>query len=866
MKRINEIRRRLVCLLRRRQMERELEDEMRFHLELKQQHYRERGLQPEEAHAAAVRQFGNLTLLREDSREAWSWAALEHLAADLRIAARVLRKDRSFVVLAVLTLGLGIGVTTAVFSLMHGILFTPLPYFEPQRLAALTHDGRPVSPVNLEDWRSSSRSFRGLAAETIPLNLTLEEPAPDSVPARGVDRGLFQVLGVQAARGRLFMEEEFDSRGPAVCLLTWSAWHRRFGAAPDIIGRTLAFKGRSRIVVGVLPADFREPYPQNGISEPEIWLPMDFSQMRSRAATVFIGIGRLAEGVSLDQARAEMESIDRGLRRQYPENPAVEMSVIPLMQVATGPVRKPLWLLLGAVMVLLLAACVNLANLMLARAIERQREFAIRAALGGRRGLFIRQVLLEGLLLSGAGALCGLALAHTVLQGISFTAAAWIPRIEQVRLGAPVLLFTIGMAMATGVLFAIVPALVASRGEARDANRGGAVAAGRMRHLFLAAEVVLCVALMACAGLLLRSFTRILHIELGYDSQHVLSGELSLSTGPQSSIFLDNLLARIRRFPGVEAAGASGSLPLAMNPTPELSVEIVGRAAIETRPSAEVLAATPDYFPALRIALRSGRLFDDRDAANSPPVALVNESFVRHYLAGQDPLGRALLIGEGTRNFASGEAVIVGVVADVRQTDLLSPAKPQVWRPHAQCTWPSMMLAIRGSGDPDRLGEMVRAELRSMDRRIPLTRIRRAHLYRDDLLAQRRLSLFLLAVLAGLALVLSAVGIYGVIAYSVSRRQREIGIRMALGARPGDVISLIVGQEMKAVLGGLAAGTVVALIAARLLAGMLYGVGAQDPLTFTVILAMFTVVALAASYWPSRRAANVNPVVALRSE
>lgn len=882
MESIGEIWRRAQFFFQRRQLERELEEEMQFHLEMKAQSNREDGMRPAEALDTARRQFGNATLVREDSRAAWTWSAAERFAKDVRISLRMLRKDLSFTGLAVLTLGLGIGATTAVFSVINGVLLNPLPYKDPGRLVILrqvrTESGvirAATSYPNFADWKNQSDSFEAIAAQSVPTAITLTEPEPDVVPAIGVDRNFFNLVGVQTTQGRVFAADDFKPGSAPVGIVTWKAWKRRFGSDPGIIGRKLMSNGRARTIIGVLPPQYRQPRLDAEGKDPELLIPMDFSMLRMREVGILNVIGRLKPGVSIGRARSEMAGIGARLAREYRVNQGTEVETVPLADVLVGRVRKPLWLLLGAVLVLLLCACVNMANLLLSRSVKRQQEFAIRAALGGRPGLLFTQVITEGLVLSGLGALAGIALARAGVGWLMFTAGNLIPRGEQVAVDGTVLLFTLALSCLTGLLFACVPAFVCSRGDLNEALKQGGKAAGtptlgRMRSLLVGAEVVLAVVLLAGAGLLLRSFWRVLNIDMGYETRNVLTADLALpgTENNRGVTLLSALLSRISRLPGVEAAGAAGTVPLALSTTPELSFEIVnspGTASGEPR-SAAVVAADAGYFRAMRIALRLGRLFDAGDGSQSPPVALVNEALVRRYFPGEDPIGRVLNIGAATRNIASGAARIVGIVADVRQTGVLAEAKPQIWRPHAQCQWPFMTLALRTSGDPNALAGPLRSEVRALDRTIPLTNVRTAENYYSEALVERRLSVFLLGSLAALALALSAIGVYGIIAYSVSQRRREIGIRMALGAQPGAVVSMLVGQGLVVALAGLAIGIAAALAVTRLLAGVLYGIAPHDVLTFGGVAVLFAAVAVAASYFPGRRAVRANPLAALRME
>ena len=875
MKQIREMWRRLLFRLRRRELERELAEEMRFHLEMKAEANRADGLSEKDAAWAARRQFGNVTRMAEQCRDMWGWSGLERFGKDVRVSLRGLRREAGFTMLAVLTLGLGIGATTAVFSVIRGVLLSPLPYQEPGRLIAIWQNRleanerrNPVSYPNFKDWQEQSRSFEAMAAASVPATMTLDEPEPDALPIYLVDPSFLQVLGVQkAAQGRLFQKEDFGLAAHPVALLSYASWQGRFGRDPNIIGRQLKSNGAVRTIVGVLPASYRQPPLDYRGREPELLFPQEFSVIQRREAGVMDVIARLKPGVTAQQAAAEMAAIGQHLAKQYPENRGMGVETARLEDVVVGKARGPLWLLFGAVGVLLLCACLNMANMLLARSMQRRPEFAIRAALGGRRGLLFGQVIAEGLTLSLMGALVGAGLAEVGVRWMVRAAGAMIPRSEAIRVDGTVLLFTLGVACAAGVLFALAPALFSAHTDGSEALKHGARTGeargvGRMRLVLVGSEIAMAVVLLAGSGLLMRSFWHVLQVNMGFDPQDVLTAEVAVPARPG---FVPELLGRVARLPGVQAAGAAGTVPLALSPTAEVSITIRNRpaGAGETR-TAGVVAATPGYFPAMRIGLRRGRIFDDRDGARQTEVALVNESFVRRYLAGVEPVGQVVEIGMNGQSFVMGVARIVGVVADVRQTDVLAEAPPQIWKPHAQCAWPFMTLAVLTAGAAPDLPRLLRQEMKAMGGQAPLTRIRPAGEYYRDALAQRRVSLLLLGVLAGLALVLSAVGVYGVIAYSVMRRRREIGIRMAMGAQAGDVLGMVMRQGLAVTGVGLAAGTMAALGLTGLLESMLYGVRPYDPWTFGLVAVVFLAVAGAASYFPGRGATRMNPMAALR--
>ena len=872
---MREIWQRLLFRLRRRQLERELVEEMRFHLEMKAAAKRAGGMSEKEASQAARRQFGNVTRMAEQCRDSWGWSGLERFGKDVLVSLRGLRREAGFTALAVLTLGLGIGATTAVFSVVRGVLLSPLPYEEPASLVAIfqnrvqTNETRqPVSYPNFKDWREQSRSFSAMAAASFPATMTIDEPEPDALPIYLVDRDFLRILGVRSAwRGRLFVQEDFALAAAPVALLSYASWQSRFGGDPSVIGRQLKSRGAVRTIVGILPQSYRHPPLDYRSKDPALLYPQDFSMINRREAGVMTVVARLKPGVTAAQAGAEMAAIGQRLARQYPEDRGVSVETVRLADVVVGKVRGPLWLLLGAVGVLLLCACLNMANMLLARSMQRRPEFAIRAALGGRRGLLFGQVIAEGMTLSLMGAMVGVGLAGLGVQWMLSAAGSMIPRAETIRVDSAVLLFTLGVACTAGLVFALAPALFSARTEGGEALKNGARTGethgmGRMRLLLVGSEIAMAVVLLTGAGLLLRSFWHVLQVNVGFDPRDVLTAEVAV---PPRADFLPELLQRASRLPGVQAVGAAGTVPLALSPTAEVSIAIRNLPAApgEVR-SAGVVAATPGYFSAMRIALRRGRIFDSRDVAGQPAVALVNETFVRRYLAGIEPVGQVVEIGLNGQNFVSGVARVVGVVADVRQTDVLAEASPQIWKPHAQCSWPFMTLAVRTAGVAPDLAKLLRHEMKDMGGGAPLTRVRLAEDYYRDALSQRRMALLLLGLLAGLALLLSAVGVYGVIAYAVTRRRREIGIRMAMGAQAADVLGMIVRQGLTVAGAGLAVGTFAALGLNGLLANMLYGVQPYDPWTFGLVAVVFLAVAAAASYFPGRGAARMNPMAALR--
>ncbi len=803
---------------------------------------------------------------------------------DLRFACRILLKSPGMTLAILVMLALGIGGTTTMFSVINGVLLRRLPYEDPDRLVAIWQRNPqapriPTAGPNFADWRDQSHSFESMSwFVNQPFTVTLDDPT--QVPGCIVPPGFFNVLGVHAVRGRLLARSD-PSLGVAV--LSWTAWDRRFGRDPNILGRKLATSMGSQIVVGILPSWYRQPALADGDKEPEIWIPFDMPERELRREDALLSvIGRLKPAASLEQARTEMAGIGRRLAAQYVANSGTQVEVVPLKDIAAGKVRRPLWLLLGGIGVLLLCACVNVANLLLARSIERRREFAIRAALGGSRMRAFRQVVTEGLLLAVTGGTIGILLTMLGVRWLGIAAATLIPRADQVSVDGAVLLFTLAVSCLTGIVFASMPALASSPDCLVEALKSGSGISGNgrfghTRSLLAAAEIALALVLLAGAGLLMRSFWRVLNITLGYAPEHVLTAEIPDDGSPsQNPNFLPDLLARMKLVPGVQAVGAARALPLAFDLAPMQAFDIVRGPAPKQAESREAVVgvATPGYFRAMRIALRQGRLFDERDTPRAPNVAIVNESFVRRYFPDQDPIGKTLDVGGTLRRRTPGDgeydlhgtATIVGVVADVRQTDVLARPKPQIWNVYGQRRWLTMTVVIRATGDPKKLAGILRSELRAVDRAKPLTNIRTGEEYYSDALAQRRVSMFLAVALGAVALVLSSLGAYGVIAYSVTRRVREIGIRMALGAQRGDLVRMVLRQGLTMAIIGMAIGIPAALASARLLGSVLYEIQPHDPVTFGGLVLLFTAVAAAASFLPAHKATKVSPMMALRSE
>jgi putative ABC transport system permease protein len=882
--------RRLLSLTRRGRLEREMEEEMRFHLEMQIEQNLASGMAAEEAHYAARRQFGNQTWLKEASREMWSLNSIETLIQDLRYGVRTLMKSPGFTFVAVLTLALGIGATTAIFSVVNGVLLRPLPYYESEQLvmvwadrpilqAQIVLEDFPVAVADFIDWRNQNQVFEQMAA-MYPRRMNLTGGGePESVFGLRASANLFPLLGARFVVGRAFLPEE-DRAGADRVVISHRLWQQRYAADPNIIGQKIILDNYAYTVIGVTASDFQ--FPRRGeipvyygvTGKVDLYLPIAFSpeQMNNRQVNPLMVIARLKPGTTVQQASAEMNTIARRLTEKYPvTNIDKGVRLALLQQQAVGKARIALLLLLGAVGFVLLIACANVANLLLARAAGRQKEMAIRAALGANRWRIVRQLLSESLLLAISGAAAGLLLAWWGVELLLSIAPDNLPRAYDIRLDTRVAGFTLLIALLTGIVFGLLPALQASKIDLGEMlKEGGRDAAGlRRRHLrgsLVVSEVALAFVLLIGAGLLIRSFARLTEVDPGLDPRGVLTMDIALPFAKyrdgRSIAFFQQTLERVRALPGVVAAAAVSPLPLSGGHTS-------GGFAIEGRQSptdrtfnAGFRFITPNFFKTFRIPLIKGRLLTESDGAKTPPVVVVNESLTRIYFPNEDPLGKRITPnGDVAR-------VIVGVVGDVKHSALDKQANPAIYRAIAQVQFPVPFwtLAVRTSGDPMQMLAAVREQVWAGDKDLPIFNIETMEGLMAKSVAPRRFNLLLLGLFALVGLSLAGVGLYGVMNYTVTQRTREIGVRMALGANRGDVLRLVIGEGMKLALIGVLLGLGGALALTRLLKTLLFGVGATDPLTFIVIAAVLIIVALLACWIPARRAASMDPLVSLRVE
>jgi putative ABC transport system permease protein len=798
------------------------------------------------------------------------------LLKDFRFAARMLWKNRGVTAVAVVALALGVGANTAVFSVVNAALLKPLPYHEPGRLVRLSEDservpGMSVSYPNFLDWRAQAASFERMAA-TQPGSYNLSGAGePERLQGRNVSPEFFSVLGVEPALGRSFAEEENRPGAGRVAVISHGLWQRRFGSDPGILGRALTLNGEPYTVVGVTPKGFVYGVPTD-VFVPIGSLVDEMMSMRANHPGIYV-VARLKPGVTPEGALGEMKTIASRLEAQYPDsNAGNTVALKPLAEFFVGDVRPALLVLLGAVGLVLLIACANIANLLLARAAVRGREIAIRTALGASRLRVMRQLLVESLLLALVGGAAGLLLAVWGIDLLRPMAAENLPATAVVGLDANVLLFTLGVSLLTGLVFGLAPALK----EGARSQTGGA-SRRRVRSALVVAEVALSLVLLAGAGLLLKSFARLRGAELGFEPAGLLTMQVSRAVPkgepPARAVaYFDGLRERVSALPGVKAVAYAAGLPQ-LGAT-ETTAWVEGRPEPPpgTKPQSVLYITSPGYLDALGIRLVRGRFFDERDTLRAPRVAVVDEAFARAFFPGEEALGQRLQ-GFEAENIPPAE--IVGVVEHVNHYGLnaAEPVVPQLYYPFKQTpeqylgeVLSGVHVVARAAGDPAALAPPVRRESRAVDPAQPLYRVRTMEDVVAESISTQRLSATLLAFFAAVALLLAGVGIYGVMSYAVTQRRHEIGVRMALGARPRDVLRLVVGQGMALTLVGLAVGLAGAFALTRVLSSLLYGVSATDPFVFLTVPFALAAVALAANLVPARRAMRVDPLVALRYE
>jgi putative ABC transport system permease protein len=812
---------------------------------------------------------------------------VQTLLQDLRYGFRTLLKHRSFTFIAVFTLALGIGANTAMFSVVNAVLLRPLPYNDPARLVTIWEESpdrglyqMPVSFANLRDWVDQNHTFEQISAYTFTnLNLT-GVGEPEQLLTIRSSANLFPLVGATPLLGRTFLPEEDREGAGHVVILGHGFWKRRFNSDRGIVGKSLTLNNQNYTVVGVMPGTFQFPvgfgYLGKVINDPiELYVPLAATAAESHRGTYsFFAIGRLKSGVSIDQARAEMTAIERRLEQQYPDgNSGIGISLIPTQEQTVKEIRPALLVLLGAVVFMLLIACANIANLLLARAAARQKEIAIRTALGSNRLRIVRLLLTESLMLSLAGGCLGFLLAYWGTDLLVALAPDNVPRLNEVGVDARVFVFTLAVSLLTGLLFGLVPAMHAARPNLneglKEGSKGsvGSAAGKRTRNLLVAVEVALSMVLLIGAGLMIKSFVRLQQTNLGFNTDHVLTVDFTLSSSRypeerQQAAFFQQALDRIQSLSGVQSAGATTALPLTLSlsgsdfriegrPEPEAGKEMI----IDTS------SVSPGYFSTLGISLLKGRDFSDRDNSDAPQAAIINNDLARIYFPGEDPIAKRITFDDGESWLS-----IVGIVADTKRLGLDTTARPEAYFSYLQVPSPRMSLVVRTATEPLSLVGAVKNQIQTIDKDLPLGESKTMQQVLSDSTSGRRFNLILLTAFATVALILALVGIYGVMSYAVTQRTHEIGIRVAIGAQSRDVFRMVVGEGMILALIGIAIGLVGAFALTRLMTSMLFAVEPTDPATFITIAALLTAVTLLACYIPGRRATKVDPLVALRYE
>jgi predicted permease len=853
---------------RRKVRDEELEEEIQSHLRMAARDRMERGEAAEEAQESARREFGNIGLVKEVTREMWGWRWLEQLGQDLQYGIRMLMKKPGFTLIIVITLALGIGANTTIFSVVNAVLLKPLPYRDPDRLVRLLSTAPNgtsdlFSLQEFDEFRKESRAFENLSADTTQsVNLTGIDQ-PDRVRGAFVSADFFETFKIAPFIGRAFAKGEDEAGAERVVIVSHSLWQTRLNGDPNLEGKRLILNDHAHSVIGVLPPTFKHPLDQ----DVEVWITAQYSPMYrpERTARYFYAFGYLKPGTSLDRAQVEVKEIANRMSSAYPvENANRGARLEFLREIMVRGSRPALQLLVGAVGLILLIACANVANLLLSRGAARQKELAVRAALGGSRGRLIRQLLTETMLLSLLGGGLGLLIAA---WGVGVLWPSSKAKLDAITLG-----FTFGVSLLSGILFGIAPAFQLADTKLQTALKEGGNSSGEgaywsyARGLFVVLQVALSLTLLIGSGLLIRSFYKLLQVDLGFEPENILTMEYRLprTRYGQSEAqwnFHRQVVERINEVPGVKSAALIRMLPLGQNSG---SVEVVlpdrERPPTGSEPTVLFNTATPSYFETMGISLLRGRLFNEQDAGDRPRVFLVNPTLARRFWPNEDPIGKQIGYSDGNIG------TIIGIVGDSKQRSLTEAQSGQLYAYYGQIPGIWATIVVRTAVEPMGLSKAIREAVWKVDPDQPMWAIRTAGQLVDSRLAGYRSLMILMGVFAALALVLAVVGVYGVVSYVVSQCTREIGIRMALGAQGRDVLRLVIGEGMKPVLIGVVLGLLAALGLTQWIKTMLYDVHPADPATFVLVAALLTIVALLACWGPARRATKIDPLVALRSE
>ncbi len=864
-------------LFRKKIVEKELQEEIQFHMEMQIQQNRGQGMTEEEARRQASLQVGGVEQTKERVREVRTGQFVEILLQDVRYSFRSLRREPGFLAVAILTLSVGIGANTAIFSLAQAVLLQPLPYPDSGRLAMLWQREKDGSLSNtnyatVEDWKQTLHSFSGIAATSNWQPIISGYGDPEPLEGMSVSSGFFKILGIPPMLGRDFQVAEDRPDRNRVVILTHRLWKQRFNSDPSIIGRQILLNGIPRTVVGVMPSHF-QPLIAYNFKETEIFRPLGYDQTLSyacRSCNHLQAIGRIRAGSSIEQAGSEIDSFTRELIRKFPNDyGGVGATLVPLREHFVGNVRTLLWILLGAVAVILLIGCSNLASLMLSRGIHRSKELGVRAALGAGRIRLLRQLLTESMLLALIGGTIGILFARWGVDFLIAHAPIEIPRLHQVSISGPVLLFAIAVSLLSGILFGLVPALRSTEGKlwevAVSSNR---ISDNRqnLRRGLVAFNIALALVLLAGVGLLLQTVQHLMSQKLGFQPEGLITMTVSV-TGPKYDedakvqSFFREVLGRVQALPAVQSAGVVSQLPLTTNlDMYGILVKDKPVANEGLAPSAQRFAVSPDYLKAMRIPLLSGRFFSLLDGANSLPVVIVNRTFADRIWPGENPIGKQIHIGEKSRPWRT----VIGVAEDVRHIGLQEPFAMQFYMPLEQWSDSTFSLVARVTGDSATAATEIRRSIRSVDPGQSVSDVATMEQVVQTSIGRRSFTLHLLQLFALTALFLAALGIYGVMAYGVSRRFHEIGIRMALGANRNDLLMLLLGNGIRPALGGIVAGIAAALVLTRFLQSLLFGLKPTDPLTLITASLILFGVSCVACFIPAFRASRSNPALVLR--
>ena len=878
---------RLETLLHRNRSARQLDDEIQFHLEQQIAENISAGMSPEEARYAAQRTFGNPTFLKEKTRDTWGWTWLEQIGQDLRHGARMLRKSPVFTAAAVLTLTLGIGATTAIFSVVDAVLLRPLPYRDPQRLVSFFEDlgevGYPrtrVSPSTYLDLKAQTRVFEDVAAvNETGFNFSRDGSGARQLSGALVTYNLFAVLGSQPLIGTGFLPEEDRPGASHVVLLSFSLWQSEFAGSARIIGQTIRLNDEPYTVKGVMRPGFS--FPDKEIGPIQVWVPRAFTseELAARTARYLIAVGRLRPGISLTEANTDVRVLASQDIQQY-RNDMLGVSRFfaePLQESNTHDAKRGLVLLMSAVGLILLIACANVANLLLSRAAGRRREIVLRAALGASTGRIVRQLLAESGLLSIVGGVFGTIVAISSFTFLKRLIPEDLSHTASLTFNLPVFGFSVLVSVACSLLFGLAPARQTAKvdlNEAlREGGRGSAGSRQKLSDVFVSAEIALSLVLLVCAGLLLKSFWNLRRVDPGFQPDHVLTLDLDLAERKygdwvERTRFLERFLEAARALPEVQSAGLTGGMPLTSKGGLREEVTPEGSTAWNEIPATVVYRViTPGFLETLEIPIIRGRLFDSRDREQQPQVVIINQKAAQDFWPKQDPVGKRLKLGRG--DGASPWLQVVGITRDIKEVGLNEPTRYEVYCPYLQSRsswqWPRFVV-VRTTGQPLQVQEELRRMVTSIDPQEPLNHVMTMNEIVDRETSQTATQAALLSGLAALALIIAGVGIYGVMAYLVSQRTNEMGIRIALGAHRHDILRLVLGHGTRLVLAGVATGSVGACMLTQLMGTLLFGVSPFDPLTFAGVTLVLTFVALAACFIPALRATRVDPMVALRYE